>query len=67
MESRAPSHSDTITVGGNSISTRVEHALTTSDLIDPKKIVELDLSFNRNFGASFFYGRKGTSIVWCFG
>ena len=55
-------HNDTITVGGNSINTRVEDALTLSNLIDPKKIVELNLSFNRNFGHSFFMDGKGFSL-----
>ena len=55
-------HNDNITVGGNSITTRVNDALTSTDLIEPKKIVEINLSFHQLFGASFFLNGNGMAM-----
>ena len=53
---------DTITVSSSSITTAANDALTVSDLIEPKKIVKLNLSQHQLFGASFFLNGNELSL-----
>ena len=55
-------HNDTITVSGNSITTKVNNALTTSELTEARKIIELNLSHHANYGASFFLNSNGLAL-----
>ena len=55
-------HSDTITVSGSSTTAAVANALTVSNLVEPKRIIELYLSQHQLFGASFFLNGNGLSL-----
>ena len=56
------SHNDTITVSGSSITTRVNNALTASELIEAKKIVELSFSHHMTYLASFVLNGNGLTL-----
>ena len=49
---------EVITVSGSGIQTQLEDCLTkTTNLVEPRKIVEVRLSFNRNVRLGFFLDR----------
>lgn len=55
-------NSRTMSAGGSTIQTEMGAALTAWNSVEPKKIVELQLSFNRNIRLGFFFDNKSFAL-----
>ena len=55
-------HNDNVSVNGSSVQTRVNNALSASELTETRKIIELNFSHNQSYGNSFFFNNNGMAL-----